>query len=553
MKKMTGFKRRDFLKTMGLGATTLAIPQALLSRANVAKKPNIVLIMADDMGYSDIGCYGGEVHTPNIDRLAANGIRFTQFYNTARCCPTRASLMTGLYPHQVGMGWMTVRDLGTEGYRGDLNNRGVTIAEMLKQAGYGTYMSGKWHLTFDKYWNGPKHSWPRQRGFDRFYGTIAGAGSFYTPATLTRDNTRIEAPSEGYYYTDAISDNACTFISEHCQSKQDDPFFLYVAYTAPHWPLHAKPEDIAKYKGKYMKGWDTLRQERYTRMIEMGIIDKKWALTPREKNITPWEQVDKKRKEWMDLKMAIYAAQIDCMDQGIGRILSTLEKKGQLENTLIFFLSDNGGNAEVGPWGFDNKKDGVLGENSSFSSYGASWANASNTPFRRYKHWVHEGGIATPLIVHWPSRIKDHGQFRRQPGHVIDIMATCVDVAGATYPDSYKGVEILPPEGKSIVPAFDNKTIEREAIYWEHEANRAVRVGKWKLVSMYRSRDNLGPWELYDMENDRTETKDLASKYPDLVQKMSAMWLRYAERANVFPLDGRSWDERLKNPIQDLR
>ncbi|NOY58415.1 MAG: arylsulfatase [Calditrichaeota bacterium] len=538
---------------MGLGATTLAIPQALLSRANVAKKPNIVLIMADDMGYSDIGCYGGEVHTPNIDRLAANGIRFTQFYNTARCCPTRASLMTGLYPHQVGMGWMTVRDLGTEGYRGDLNNRGVTIAEMLKQAGYGTYMSGKWHLTFDKYWNGPKHSWPRQRGFDRFYGTIAGAGSFYTPATLTRDNTRIEAPSEGYYYTDAISDNACTFISEHCQSKQDDPFFLYVAYTAPHWPLHAKPEDIAKYKGKYMKGWDTLRQERYTRMIEMGIIDKKWALTPREKNITPWEQVDKKRKEWMDLKMAIYAAQIDCMDQGIGRILSTLEKKGQLENTLIFFLSDNGGNAEVGPWGFDNKKDGVLGENSSFSSYGASWANASNTPFRRYKHWVHEGGIATPLIVHWPSRIKDHGQFRRQPGHVIDIMATCVDVAGATYPDSYKGVEILPPEGKSIVPAFDNKTIEREAIYWEHEANRAVRVGKWKLVSMYRSRDNLGPWELYDMENDRTETKDLASKYPDLVQKMSAMWLRYAERANVFPLDGRSWDERLKNPIQDLR
>ncbi|NIA31745.1 MAG: sulfatase-like hydrolase/transferase, partial [Actinobacteria bacterium] len=332
---MTGFKRRDFLKTIGLGATTLAIPQALLSRANVAKKPNIVLIMADDMGYSDIGCYGGEVHTPNIDRLAANGIRFTQFYNTARCCPTRASLMTGLYPHQVGMGWMTVRDLGTVGYRGDLNNRGVTIAEVLKQDGYGTYMAGKWHLTFDKYWNGPKHSWPRQRGFDRFYGTIAGAGSFYTPNTLTRDNTRIEAPSEGYYYTDAISDNACDFIAEHRQSKRDNPFFLYVAYTAPHWPLHAKPEDIAKYRGKYLKGWDALRRERYARMIEMGIIDKKWALTPREKNITPWAQVDKKRREWMNLKMAIYAAQIDCMDQGIGRIVSTLEKEGQLENTLI--------------------------------------------------------------------------------------------------------------------------------------------------------------------------------------------------------------------------
>jgi len=354
--------RRRFLKTIGVGVGTLAVAHPMVSNAQTTKSPNIVLIMADDMGYSDISCYGGEIQTPNLDKLASNGIRFTQFYNTARCCPTRASLLTGLYPHQTGMGWMTVRDLGTEGYRGDLNTRCVTIAEVLKQAGYGTYLSGKWHVTFDEYWDGPKHSWPCQRGFDRFYGTIAGSGSFYTPETLTRNNTRIQTPPEGYYYTDAISDNASEFITAHCQSKRKNPFFLYVAYTAPHWPLHAKKEDISKYQGKYLKGWDALREERYARMIEMGIIDKSCSLTARETNITPWAEVDQKRKELMDMKMAIYAAQVDCMDQGIGRIVSTLEKEGQLENTLIFFLSDNGGCAEVGPWGFDDKKDGVLGE-----------------------------------------------------------------------------------------------------------------------------------------------------------------------------------------------
>ena len=545
--KMT---RRRFLKTIGAGLSTLALPYPAVSSTQTEKRPNIVLIMADDMGFSDIGCYGGEIQTPNLNKLASNGIRFTQFYNTARCCPTRASLMTGLYPHQAGMGWMTVRNLGTEGYRGDLSNRCVTIAEVLRQAGYGTYMSGKWHLTLDEYWDDPKHNWPIQRGFDRFYGTINGSGSFFTPDTLTRDNTRIQAPSEGYYYTDAISDNAINYIAEHCKSKPDNPFFLYIAYTSPHWPLHAKKEDIAKYKGKYLKGWDALRQERYARMIEMGIIDKSCALTAREENVTPWDEVDPEKKELMALKMAIYAAQVDCMDQGIGRIVSTLRKEGQLENTLIFFLSDNGGCAETGRWGFDNKKDGVLGENSSFSSYGASWANASNTPFRRYKHWVHEGGISTPLIIHWPSRIKERGTLHRQSGHVIDIMATCVDVAGATYPSEFKGNKITPLEGKSLVPAFGNENIERQAIYWEHEANRAIRVGKWKLVSRYISEDNLGQWELYDMETDRSETKDLAKEYPDRVKELAAMWQRYAERADVLPLDGRDWNERLRNPVR---
>lgn len=543
---MNGYiKRRDFLKAIGFGAVGLAVPGCLsykkLSADEACRdRPNIVLIMADDMGYSDIGCYGGEIQTPNLDKLAANGLRFTQFYNTARCCPTRASLMTGLYAHQTGMGWMTAANLGYEGYRGDLNNKCVTIAEVLKQAGYRTYMAGKWHLTYDKYWDAPKHSWPRQRGFDRFYGTIAGGGSYFNPKALTRDNTRIKAPAEGYYYTDAVSNNAVKFIAEHNRSKGDEPFFLYVAYTCPHWPLHAKPEDITKYRGEYIKGWDALRSERHKRMIEMGLVDKAWAITPRDRKVKTWDKVEPGKKELWDLRIAVYAAQIDCMDQGIGRIISAVKKAAKLDNTLIMFLSDNGGCAE----GISRKKKDIelLGTDDSFESYRINWANASNTPFRLYKHWVHEGGIATPLIVHWPRRIKARGQLRHQPGHVIDIMATCLDITGATYPRKYKGNKIVGLEGKSLVPAFESKRIEREAIYWEQEGNRAIRVGKWKLVA----KGVKGPWELYDLDVDRTELDNLAQKYPKRAKKMAAMWQKWAERADVLPLDGRGWSERLK-------
>jgi arylsulfatase A-like enzyme len=520
--------RRRFLKALGMGAAALTVPSRLAG-AEKPPRPNIILMMVDDMGYSDIGCYGSEIRTPNLDRLAASGLRFTQFYNTARCCPTRATLMTGLYAHQAGVGHM-MSDRGVDGYRGDLNKTCVTIPEVLAPAGYGTYMCGKWHVTRFTGPAGPKHNWPRQRGYDRFFGTIMGGGSYWAPAGLTEENTQIQAPT-GFYYSDAISDHAVTFITDHTRKRPDDPFFIYVAYTAPHWPLHAPDEDIARYRGKYMNGWDAIRSARHARMIEMGLVRKAWALTPRDTAATAWEEVDEEKKQEMDLRMSVYAAQIDRVDQGVGRIVETLNKLGRLRNTLFLFLADNGGCAEGGPWGFERKKGGRLGTDKSFASYGLSWANASNTPFRRYKHWVHEGGIATPLIVHWPERIKAKGELRRQPAHLIDIMTTCVEVAGATYPAEYKGNRITPMEGRSLLPAFDDKPIQRQAIFWEHEGNRAVRIGKWKLVAKGRS----GPWELYDLHADRTELNDLAATNNERVKQMADVWQKWAERAHVVP------------------
>lgn len=512
-----------------LFALALLFTPLMVRGADTPAQPNIVIMMADDMGFSDIGCYGGEVRTPNLNALADNGLRFTSFYNTGRCCPTRAALLTGLYPHQAGVGHM-MEDRGTEGYRGNLNQRCVTIAEALKPAGYATFMSGKWHVTrFMK--PDQNQNWPRQRGFDRYFGTITGAGSFFTPTTLTSDNTPVTTFPDGFYYTDAISDHAAQFINEHHDKNKEQPFFLYVAFTSPHWPLHALKEDIERYQGKYLAGWDALRKARHARMIEKGIVSGDWALTPRDTDGSMWDKLDDAKKKEMDLRMAVYAAQIDRMDQGIGRIVKALEKTGRLDNTLILFLADNGGCAEGGPLGFERKKGGELGTDSSFASYGLSWANASNTPFRLYKHWVHEGGISSPLIAHWPAQIKDKGKLRRQPGHLIDLMATCVDVSGSKYPTEFNGQKIQPMEGKSLVPAFADRPIEREAIYWEHEGNRAVRVGKWKLVAKGRN----GPWELYDMEADRTELKNLAEKEPERAKEMATLWERWAKRANVIP------------------
>ena len=532
--------------------------------------PNIILIMGDDMGYSDIGCYGSEVNTPNLDGLAMTGLRFTQFYNTARCCPTRASLLTGLYPQQAGVGHM-VNDRGTEAFRGDLSNKAVTIAEALKGAGYSTYLSGKWHVTPYVIENPDKHNWPLQRGFDKFYGMISGAGSLYDPRSLAEDNEYV-APYEDFYFTTAVSDYAIKRIKEHAT---DNPFFMYVSYTAAHWPMHAPPEDIAKYKGRYNAGWDNLRQERFERMQKMGLIDPQWKLTERDSLAAPWTE-NIPDKEWELANMEVYAAMIDNMDQGIGRIVNTLKAAGKYENTLIFFLQDNGACAEELQWvdreeipveqqvpmkpgelqtemvpkiTRDGKpvilmRDIMPGPPESYTAYGYNWANASNTPFREYKHWVHEGGISTPLIVHWPAKINGSGDFRKEPAHLIDIMATCVDVAGADYPKEYNGQAIRPMEGVSLVPAFEDKPLGREAIYWEHEGNRAVRMGKWKLVS--KASDNsfiwdkveelaLKNWELYDMEKDRTEMNNIAAQHPDRVKEMADKWLVWAKRTAALP------------------
>jgi arylsulfatase len=515
-------------------------------------RPNVVLILNDDMGYSDLGCYGGEVMTPNLDRLAANGLRFSSFYNTARCSPSRASLMTGLHPHQTGIGILTY-DSGPEGYAGNLNHKCVTIPQVLKAAGYRTYMSGKWHVASSL--TEPTDAWPMQRGFDHFYGTIIGAGSFYHPNTLTRGNDNIEHEAikdPSFFYTDAISDQAAAFLRQHKAEKPDAPFFQYVAYTAPHWPLHAHEDDIAKYKGRFDAGWDKLREERLKRLVEDGIIHPNWRLTDRDPTQPAW--TDAEQREWTLRCMEVYAAQIDRMDQGIGRILKALEETAQMDNTLIIFLSDNGACAEDIPEGvtakelvdqlmiaqaktrdgravrFGNDPSLMPGGEDTYQSYGTAWANLSNTPFRLYKHWVHEGGIATPFIVHWPRGISEKGGLRHNPSQLTDVMATILDVTGATYPSEYNGNTILPCEGESLVPSFGAAYGNRGPLFWEHEGNAAVRIGKWKLVRKYPE-----AWELYDMESDRTEMHDLAAQHPERVRDMAEQYKVWANRCGVIP------------------
>jgi len=506
--------RRDFLGSSAAAALT---PLAGAS----TKRPNIVVMLADDMGYSDIGCYGGEVQTPNLDRLAQMGIRFTQFYNCARCCPTRASLLTGLDNHQAGVGDM-VNPRPIPAYQGYLNDRCVTIAEALRPSGYHPLMSGKWHV------GEHRPHWPTDRGFEHYFGLISGASSYWElepPRQMAIDD-RPYTPSGKFYMTDAIADHAIDMINEY--SPKPEPYFLYTAFTAPHWPLHAWPEDIAKYRGKYRKGWDRLRTERYARQVRMKLIDPKWALSPRDPDVPAWESVS--NQDEFDLRMAVYAAQIDRMDQNIGRILAALKESGQSDNTLILFLSDNGACHEEKIQG---EKVGVPpGPRGSFTSYSRNWANASNTPFRMFKHWVHEGGIATPLIASWPSVIRRGGSLNHEPGHVTDIMATCLDVAGAEYPRTYNGKPITPLESKSLRPALEGKPREpRDAYYWEHEGSRAIRQGNWKLVSKPPS----DTWELYDLAADRSENHDLASANPAKVRELQRTYQTWADRVGVVP------------------
>jgi len=548
--------------------STAAAPGAAAAQS---PHPNIVLVMADDMGYSDIGCYGSEIATPTLDALASGGLRFTQFYNTSRCCPTRAALLTGLFNHQAGIGLMT-EDLGYDAYRGVLSRTAMTIPEVLRSAGYRSYMSGKWHVTRYLAPNGDKSSWPLGRGFDRFYGTTYAAGSYYDPLTLARGNTYItpvndaEYQPEQFYYTDAISDNAVRYLADHGREHAGEPFFLYVSYTAPHWPMHALEEDVARYRGKYDGGYAPIREARYRRAIELGVVEREWPLSPGDVN---WERTP--HHAWESRSMEIYAAMVDRMDGGIGRIVDELKRQGAWENTLFIYLQDNGASAEgegrlsnalqiagvryrpLGPdelqthgWPPMQTRDGrpvrtgppaMAGPEDSFVAYGRGWANVSNTPFRGYKHDQLEGGISTPLVVHWPAGIAadQAGKIVHDVSHLIDIMATCVDVSGAKYPAEYNGRPIQPLEGASLRPTFTGQPLARPApLGFEHHGNLALRDGRWKIVSTYRA-GQPRRWELYDMQSDRTELNDLADEMPKKLAEMIAKWRAWAGRVGVQP------------------
>ncbi len=492
-------------------------------------RPNIVLIMADDLGFSDIGSYGSEIPTPHLDRLANNGLRFTQFYNTSRCCPTRASLLTGLYQHQAGIGEMTRRhETSTEGFVGHLNEHCRTLGEVLGSAGYRTYLSGKWHVgQAEQAW------WPRQRGFDRFYGLLGGASSFFRPKGLYLDNELLPVPDDpDYYTTDAFTDYALEFIDE---TPKGTPFLLYLAHTAPHWPLHARDEDIAKFRGCYTQGWDRLREERFARQVELGIVDEAQGLSPRDFEVPAWDSLTDQERDDLDHRMAVYAAMIYRMDHNIGRLIKHLEARGELDNTLIMFLSDNGGCPE--PWNTTNPRGnshlggGTIADiydrnKSGGISYGQGWANASNTPLRRYKTQSHEGGISTPFIVHWPAGLSvAPGTITHTPGHIIDVMPTVIELAGANYPEVFDGHHVHPLPGKSLTTVFaTGDRVPHDWLFWEHRLEGAVRHGDWKAIQ----RQPTGRWFLYHMGQDRTETNDLAAQYPEILRLMEHKWWEWA-------------------------
>ncbi len=515
------------LRSAFVSLLTLATFAAGLAAATPAKRPNIVVIMADDMGFSDLGCFGSEIPTPHLDALATAGLRFTQFYNTGRCCPTRAALMTGLYPHQAGIGHMTA-DQGLPGYRGTLSENAVTIAEVLRPAGYFTIMTGKWHLS------SKPDSVPATRGFDRSLNGVAGGVYFPQPqGTFFLNGTAIphDSPSlpRDWYSTDLWTDFALRFIDEARAEKK--PFFVYLAHNAPHFPLQAPEADIARFRGKYLAGWDQLAAERHRRQVASGLVDSRWQPAPRPASVKPWASLSPDEQTRFDTLMAVYAACVSRLDTAVGHLVAGLRERGELENTLLLFFADNGGNPEAGPQG-RLLGPGAPGSANSTLFCGESWAWMQNTPFRRYKHFNDEGGIASPFIAHWPAGIAARNEFRRQPAHLIDIMATCVDLGRAPYPQARAGKPVLPPEGTSLAPAFAGQPLARRApLFGEHEGNAFVRDGDWKAVRVgYRA-----AWELYDLGRDRTEQHDLAARQPERLRELAAQWDAWARRAQVTP------------------
>lgn len=544
-----------------VGLSSICGTEGMAQKKN-KEKPNIILILADDLGYSDLGCYGGEINTPNLDRIAKQGLQFTQFYNVSRCCPTRASLLTGLYNHDAGIGDMTTPQ-NDSGYRGYLGKNTVTIAEVLKQAGYQTGMTGKWHVSNTIVQNSqeeqlkwlhhqvehplfsPIEQYPTKRGFDKFYGTIWGVVDFFDPFSLVEGTKPVTSVPKNYYHTDAINDKASGYIKEF--SKTEKPFFLYVAHNAPHWPIQALPEDIEKYKDTYKAGWEAIRKNRYKNMIRLGLIDSNTTkLSDRNPADITWE--NNPHKEYDAMAMAVHAAMVDRMDQGIGRILKTLEEAGKIDNTIIIFLSDNGASAEssegYGP-GFDRpgqtrdgrtvsyskNKDVMPGPQTTFFSIGQHWANVVNTPYRLWKYQSFEGGVHTPMIISWPKGIKAKGSKTDEIGHVMDFMATFIDVAGAKYPAEYDGNTITPLEGKSLMPVFSGNKLADRPLFNEHEGSKYVRYQNWKLVVAGADRN----WRLFNMENDKSEMKNLAVQYPEKVAALSKMWDDWAVKHHVLP------------------
>jgi len=507
--------RRDFIRRVGLGLGALACSASLADGKR--DRPNILLIMADDMGYSDLGCFGGEIHTPNLNALAAGGVRFTQFYNCAKCGPTRASLLTGQYNQAVGTAEMQY---------------GVTFGEVLRSAGYRTIISGKWH----------QKPLPTTRGFDRYFGLADGCCNFWNPGTTARPGEPAPGrkrstprrwaiedkaimgyvpPEKDFYTTDAFAGYAIGRLEEY--KNADKPFLLYLPFTAPHYPLHAWPEDIAKYRGRYRIGWDELRRRRYKRQVDMGLVDPQYAVSPRDPDVPAWETLREEQKDEYDLLMSVYAAMVDRLDQAIGRVFAKLKELGVWDNTLILFLSDNGGCAE----NVNRPPDIPPGPVESYRTLGRPWANATNTPYRKYKSTDYEGGNCTPFIAHWPGVIKP-GTTTDQVGHIIDILPTFAEIAGAKYPKTFDGRPIKPVAGKSLVPIFKGKRrAPHEALFWQFGKAKAVRQGNWKLV-----RFGNAEWELYNLETDRTELHDVAKAHPDRVQQMAQAWQTWRDRCD---------------------
>jgi arylsulfatase A-like enzyme len=502
---------------------------AVCAAATAADKPNLIFILADDLGYSDLGCYGGEIETPHLDSLAKGGLRFTQAYNTARCWPTRAALLTGYYAPQVHAD--VIPDVPNGG-RGARQNWARLLPDFLKPSGYRSYHSGKWHLTGGQI----------ASGFDHSYD-LAHQGSFFRPKRLTEDDQPLPptAPDSGYYATTAVADHAIKYLKEHAQQHAEKPFFAYIAFTSPHFPLHALPEDIAKYRDRYKSGWEAMRAARHQRMKEMGIVNTELSavernvgppydfpddialLGPGEVNKPiPWNDLTPEQKDFQAMKMAIHAAMVDRMDQEIGRILAQLKAMNAFDNTIIMFSSDNGASAEIMVRDDGHDPKASPGSALTHLCLGPGFSSACNTPFRRHKTWVHEGGISTPLVVHWPKGIAARGELRHNPTHLIDIVPTYLEVAGVTKPGQWNGEPIPPAPGKSLVAAFaKDNAVSQEYLWWLHEGNRAIRIGDWKLVA---AKDD--PWELYDLKNDRAEQRNLASENPDKVKELSDAWTK---------------------------